>query len=81
MKRMMSTLVLRLCLVVGGSEGTSGLEIVSNFLGKYPSSTGTALLSADWVNLICEVGQVFPGGADEFRTALKKYAIKVGFEF
>ncbi|KAH7864218.1 hypothetical protein Vadar_027098 [Vaccinium darrowii] len=27
------------------------------------------------------VGQVFPGGANEFRTALKKYAIEVGLEF
>ncbi|KAH7866332.1 hypothetical protein Vadar_019027 [Vaccinium darrowii] len=27
------------------------------------------------------IGQVFPGGANEFRTALKKYAIEVGFEF
>lgn len=41
---------------VGGSEWTSGLEIESKFLGKYPSSSGTVLLSVDWVNLIREVG-------------------------
>ncbi|KAH7848815.1 hypothetical protein Vadar_008449 [Vaccinium darrowii] len=67
--------------IVVGSEATTGLEIERSFFGKYPSSNGTVLLSADWVNLICEVGQVFPGGVNEFRTALKKYAIEVGFEF
>ncbi|KAI8568292.1 hypothetical protein RHMOL_Rhmol02G0186900 [Rhododendron molle] len=44
---------------VGVSEWTSGLEIESKFLGKYPSSSSTDLLSVDWVNLIREVGQVF----------------------
>jgi len=34
-----------------------------------------------WKNCITGVGQRFPGGADEFRTSLKKYAIHKGFKF
>ncbi|KAL7265753.1 hypothetical protein ACSBR1_003519 [Camellia fascicularis] len=39
------------------------------------------LLSCGWVNGITHVGQRFIGGAKDFRTALCKYAIEIGFEF
>ncbi|KAL7172800.1 hypothetical protein ACSBR2_032302 [Camellia fascicularis] len=39
------------------------------------------LLSCGWVNEITHVGQRFIGGAKDFRTALCKYAIEIGFEF
>ncbi|XP_012838824.1 PREDICTED: uncharacterized protein LOC105959301 [Erythranthe guttata] len=41
----------------------------------------TQLLSANWRNLIREVGQGFRNGAVGFRDALRKYAVEVGFEF
>ncbi|KAL7186462.1 hypothetical protein ACSBR2_028248 [Camellia fascicularis] len=39
------------------------------------------LVSCGWVNGIIHVGQRFIGGAKNFRTALCKYAIEIGFEF
>ncbi|XP_012839271.1 PREDICTED: uncharacterized protein LOC105959677 [Erythranthe guttata] len=39
------------------------------------------LLSMSWANLIKDVGQVFAGGASEFRKALCKFSVEVGFDF
>ncbi|XP_028104093.1 uncharacterized protein LOC114303140 [Camellia sinensis] len=39
------------------------------------------LLSCGWVNGIIHVGQRFIGGEKDFRTALCKYAIEIGFKF
>ena len=39
------------------------------------------LLSFGWVNEIIHVSQRFVGGAKDFRTALCKDAIEIGFEF
>ncbi|XP_012829160.1 PREDICTED: uncharacterized protein LOC105950357 [Erythranthe guttata] len=41
----------------------------------------TQLLSTNWRNIIREVGQGFRNGAVDFRDALLKYAVEVGFEF
>lgn len=39
------------------------------------------LMSEEWRLLIVGPGQCFPGGAVEFRRALIKYSVQVGFEF
>lgn len=44
-------------------------------------SGGKTLLSAEWAKLIEYEGQVFPGGANEFRKSLIKYSIEVGFGY
>lgn len=41
----------------------------------------TKLLSFDWRYLIREEGQVFPGGVEEFRKALVKFSVELGFEY
>lgn len=44
-------------------------------------SGGKTLLSAEWAKLIEYEGQVFPGGANEFRKSLIKYSVEVGFGY
>ncbi|XP_012828903.1 PREDICTED: uncharacterized protein LOC105950132 [Erythranthe guttata] len=52
-----------------------------NVEGVVDTSVGKKLLSAEWVHLIKEVGQVFLGGVDEFRKCLIKFSVEMGFEF
>ncbi|XP_012837654.1 PREDICTED: uncharacterized protein LOC105958192 [Erythranthe guttata] len=57
---------------------------LSNDMGVRPNALtfdNTQLLSANWRNLIREVGQGFRNGAVDIRDALRKYAVEVGFEF
>lgn len=42
---------------------------------------GQRLRSEEWRHLIVGPGQRFPGGAVDFRMALIKYSVQVGFDF
>ncbi|XP_012832963.1 PREDICTED: uncharacterized protein LOC105953830 [Erythranthe guttata] len=80
---------------LGDSRGLVGLapvlpntyerDVDRGVLSVNPRSLVTAgppqLMTASWANLIIDVGQVFEGGAKDFRKALCLYAIEMGFEF
>ncbi|KAL7194581.1 hypothetical protein ACSBR1_034915 [Camellia fascicularis] len=66
------------------SEDTSGFNITDDEMDLLPmfcQHEERTLLSCGWVNGITHVGQRFIEGAKDFRTALCKYAIEIGFEF
>lgn len=45
------------------------------------SNKEVCLLSSQWSNAISHVGQVFFGGVSEFRSALCRYSVELGFKF
>ncbi|KAL7218225.1 hypothetical protein ACSBR2_011491 [Camellia fascicularis] len=63
---------------VSGSNITDDEMYILPMFCQYEERT---LLSCGWVNGITHVGQRFIRGAKDFRTALCKYAIEIGFEF
>ncbi|KAL7242827.1 hypothetical protein ACSBR1_015257 [Camellia fascicularis] len=69
---------------VGESGDATGSNITDDEMDLLPmfcQHEERTLLSCGWVNGITHVGQRFIGGAKDFRTALCKYAIEIGFEF
>ncbi|KAL7172900.1 hypothetical protein ACSBR2_032381 [Camellia fascicularis] len=53
----------------------------TDLLATYCPHRTKAYLSAGWAFGITHVGQIFLGGAHEFRTVLCKYAVECGFQF
>ncbi|XP_028076038.1 uncharacterized protein LOC114278223 [Camellia sinensis] len=69
---------------VGESGDATGSNITDDEMDLLPmfcQHEKRTFLSCGWVNEITHVGQRFIGGAKDFRTALCKYAIEIGFEF
>ena len=71
-----------------GGEVVESSELTVNPVGceddllpRFCSHNEKVLLTDGWSNGIVEVGQKFEGGVADFRNALCKYAIEVGFQF
>ncbi|XP_028075710.1 uncharacterized protein LOC114277948 [Camellia sinensis] len=60
---------------------TADMEDRTDLLATYCPHRTKTYLSAGWAFGITHVGQIFPGGAHEFRTVLCKYAVECGFQF
>ena len=67
-------------LVLGNNSTTTSSSNCGSLESEAESHSEPHKSNA-WENCITGVGQRFPGGADEFRTSLKKYAIHKGFKF
>ncbi|KAL7162437.1 hypothetical protein ACSBR2_042847 [Camellia fascicularis] len=65
----------------GDASGSNITDDEMDLLHMFCQHEERALLSCGWVNEITHVSQRFIGGAKDFRTALCKYAIEIGFEF
>ncbi|KAL7163400.1 hypothetical protein ACSBR2_039493 [Camellia fascicularis] len=52
-----------------------------DLLAKFYPHVDKVFLFAQWANRIQRIGQSFEGGADEFRSVLRKYAIECDFHF
>ncbi|XP_028056540.1 uncharacterized protein LOC114260592 [Camellia sinensis] len=59
----------------------SDMDDEQDCLDKYCPHVDKVFLSAPWANGIRNVGQSFEGGAAEFRTVFRKYAVECGFRF
>ncbi|KAL7227474.1 hypothetical protein ACSBR1_022350 [Camellia fascicularis] len=57
------------------------LDDEDNSLAKLCPHVDKVFLSAQWANGIQRIGQSFEGGADEFRSVLRKYVVECGFRF
>lgn len=66
---------------VANCLGSTSETRVNNVIHSNNLPTENSLMSASWSKLIDHEGQVYPGGAKEFRKALIKYSTQVGFEF
>ncbi|KAL7219233.1 hypothetical protein ACSBR2_012335 [Camellia fascicularis] len=63
----------------GDANGSNITDDEMDLLHMFCQYEERTLLSCGWVNGITHVGQRFIGGAKDFRTALCKYAIEIGF--
>ncbi|KAL7185338.1 hypothetical protein ACSBR2_027304 [Camellia fascicularis] len=52
-----------------------------DLLPSYCQHRSKTYLSAGWASGVTNVGQMFMGGANEFRTVLSKYDVECGFQF
>ena len=68
---------------VGKFNDVQGLQIVqlSYVEPNFCCHKQRVLMGSQWVHEIHGVGQKFEGGAEEYRKALCKYAVEMGFNF
>lgn len=69
-----------------GLEGAKSVNSTAEALAENPKhmptvSSAQSLMSAGWAKSIDHEGQCYPGGAPDFRKALIKHAIELGFDF